>query len=133
MRFRLTLIPLVMILPALALTALACGDDDDDDDGNGSTSTAPAGGSPAGDDANVTISDNRFSPDEVTIGVNHEVIWEWSGSNPHSVVGTFNGEEIRSPTLTGSGTFVHSFLTAGTFNYQCGVHGSAMSGSVVIQ
>jgi plastocyanin len=81
----------------------------------------------------VAISDNQFSPDEVTVGVNNEVIWEWSGNNPHSVVGTFNGEEVRSPTLTGSGTFPFSFSQAGTFEYQCGVHGASMSGAVIIE
>jgi plastocyanin len=81
----------------------------------------------------VTISDNKFEPDEVTIGVNHEVTWEWTGNNAHSVVGSFDGEEFESQRFTGSGTFVHSFDKAGTFEYQCGVHGAAMSGKVTIQ
>jgi hypothetical protein len=31
-----------------------------------------------------------------------------------------------------SGTYVATFATAGTYRYQCAVHGSAMTGRVVV-
>jgi plastocyanin len=120
-------------LSLAVLAAAACGDDDDD--GGGSTTseaTNPPSGS-GGEDARVTVRDNEFDPAEVSVGVNHEVTWEWEGNNPHSIVGTFEGEDVQSPRLTGSGTFVFSFAQAGTFEYQCGVHGASMSGTVRIE
>lgn len=106
----------------------ACGDDDDDGD-----ATNPPASAVGGDDAIVAISDNKFEPNNVTVTPNHEVTWEWSGGNPHSVVGTFDGESVRSPQLTGGGTFTFSFSKAGTFEYQCGVHGASMSGRVIVE
>ena len=129
MRQRLPLIALVAISSLLMLAAVACGGDDDDDTTT-ATSTSTASG---GEDGKVTISDNKFTPAEVNIAVNHEVIWTWSGSAPHSVSGTFAGEKVQSPTLTGTGTFAFSFTKAGTFSYQCGVHGASMSGKVTIK
>ncbi len=126
MRFRLAVVPLLLV-SLLASAAVACGDDDDDDNDD-QAATAPAAGH-----VTVTISDNRFSPAEATVGVNNAVIWEWSGNNQHSVVGTFDGEDVESPRLTGTGTFVQSFGQAGTFEYQCGVHGASMSGTVIIE
>lgn len=128
-------ISLSLIAVASLLSAACGGDDDDTGDtgssgGNPTATTAPSGGS---EDVTIAISDNQFSPATATIGVNQEVIWEWSGANPHSVVGTYNGEQVQSLTLTGSGTFVHSFATPGTLEYQCGVHGAAMSGAITIQ
>jgi plastocyanin len=133
---RLSLLPLLALAATVPALMLACGDDDDDDDGGnggasaGASATRPSSG---GEDARVTVSDNRFEPSSVTITPNHEVIWEWSGSNPHSIVGTFDGEQVQSPRLTGSGTFVFSFSKAGTFSYQCGVHGASMTGKVEIE
>jgi len=122
---------LALLLPVLGLLLAACGDDDDDD-----TATATTGGassSPAGEDAVVRVSDNQFAPGDVTVSPNHEVIWQWGGANPHSVVGTWDGEEVMSPRLTGTGTFTFSFDKPGTFEYECGVHGSAMSGTVTVR
>src|SRR5688500_9105054 len=93
-------------LSLAVLAAAACGDDDDD--GGGSTTseaTNPPSGS-GGEDARVTVRDNEFDPAEVSVGVNHEVTCEWEGNNPHSIVGTFEGEDVQFPRLTGSGTFV---------------------------
>ncbi|MGH2610490.1 MAG: cupredoxin domain-containing protein [Tepidiformaceae bacterium] len=130
MRIRLAIVPFLLLSLLLLVTA-ACGDDDDDD---GANDTPAAGGSPSGEDAAVAVADNKFEPGEVTVGVNHEVIWTWEGNNSHSVVGTFDGEDVESPRLSGSGgTFVFSFDKAGTFEYQCGVHGASMSGKVTIE
>ena len=122
----------------LALTALlttACGGDDDDDptpSGSDPTATTATSNS-GGEDVTISIGDNQFSPSDATVSSGQEVIWEWSGSNPHSVVGEYMGAAVESIKLTGSGTFVWSFAQAGTFEYECGVHGAAMSGTITIQ
>ena len=61
------------------------------------------------------------------------VTWNWTGSNPHQVVGSFNGQEVSSPKLTGTGVFLFNFASSGVFEYHCGVHGDAMNGTITVQ
>lgn len=117
-----------------AITVLtACGSDGDSNVNGGSHT---AGNNPGGIPSNllkVTISDNKFSPSNLQIPVGANVTWEWTGSNPHSVVGKFEEKEIASPRLTGAGVYLEAFPKAGIFEYQCGVHGEAMTGKITIQ
>lgn len=140
-------------IAALALTAMAmaaCGDDDDG--GNQPTAAAttavsspaasptsaatrPAAASPTtaqSTGTTIRLEDNVFVPDNTTIAVGTEVTWQWAGQAPHSVEGTFNGQQVKS-TQQVNGTFRFTFASAGTFAYQCGVHGAAMSGRIVVQ
>lgn len=77
---------------------------------------------------------------ETNIAAGDTVTWNWVGSLSHTVTqcdptfttcpppGGFN-----SGTLTGSGsTFSQTFNTAGTFPYQCNVHGASMRGRVIV-
>jgi plastocyanin len=121
---------LILLVTLIALLA-ACGDDDDG--GGAATSTPVRTAAASGGDVTITVSDNKFEPAAAAVRVNNEVIWEWEGNNPHTVVGTFDNQRVESPRLTGSGTFVFSFARAGTFNYQCGVHGESMSGTITVQ
>lgn len=121
----------VLALATLAVTAVACGDDDDDDDDDGSPTTGVT--QTAGGDETVSISDNTFSPADLTISVGDTVTWEWSGSNPHSVVGEFDGEDVESEEMTGTGTFEFTFESEGEFEYECGVHGSEMTGTITVE
>ncbi len=83
--------------------------------------------------AAVTISDNRYTPATLTVAAGTKVTWTWSGNNPHSVTGKFNGQDVLSPTRQGSGSFDFTFDKAGTFAYQCGIHGAAMTATIVVQ
>jgi plastocyanin len=148
----------LMPLAALALVGavlVACGDDDDDDD-NGTptgaattavnspaattttaaataTQAAATATAPAEEGVTIQVGDNFFAPDEETVAVGTEVTWEWGGNAvPHSVVGTFNGEDVESE-IQDSGMFSFTFESAGTFEYECGVHGAAMSGRIVVE
>jgi hypothetical protein len=38
----------------------------------------------------------------------------------------------NSPTRTGSGTYSVTFANAGTYRYDCSVHGQAMTGTIVV-
>lgn len=57
------------------------------------------------------------------------VTWTWQGGNLHNV--TFSNGGGTSATQT-SGTFDRTFATAGTYRYNCTVHGQAMSGTVTV-
>jgi plastocyanin len=77
----------------------------------------------------VTIADNSFTPASVTVKAGTVVRWVWTGSNAHSVlVGGLN-----SGQHTGSGSFEQTFPSAGAIiQYQCGVHGAAMAGTIIV-
>ncbi len=90
--------------------------------------------------ASVTIGDNFYSPNSVTISVGQSVPWTYiSGSTIHSVTAD-NGSFNSSPGCPGDvnacmhpgDSYSHTFSTAGTFSYHCLVHGFAMSGTVVV-
>ena len=79
--------------------------------------------------ASVDVNDNFFDPSSVSIAQGGEVTWTWVGSGTHNV--TFASGPNSSTTSTG--TFSRTFDTTGSFDYQCTIHGSAMSGTVVVQ
>jgi plastocyanin len=116
-------LPLALVLASLAF---ACGDDDD-------TETPPtsAGAIPQGL-RTIMVLDNRFLPLGLQVPVGTEVTWQWDSRAEHSIVGTFDGKEVRSETQSGKETFKFAFEKAGTFEYQCGVHGASMSGTVTL-
>jgi plastocyanin len=117
---------------ALAVTAVivgGCGDDSSPTPTASPASVVPGGIPPAL--RTISITDNKFSPESLQVPAGTGVFWEWKGSNEHSVVGTLNGQKIESPKQR-SGKFSFDFTSAGTFEYQCGVHGAAMSGKIVV-
>jgi plastocyanin len=68
-----------------------------------------------------------------TIAVGQGMLWRWAG-------GTHSVESTGTPNFTSSaisGTagnlYVVTFGTAGTYQYDCAVHGAAMSGRVVVR
>jgi plastocyanin len=75
-----------------------------------------------------------------TIAVGDTVSWVWTGTGgtSHSVESDpptgADPSFTSSPTKTGNGkvyTFV--FTVAGEYEYDCAVHGSAMTGRIVVQ
>ncbi|MEX0781886.1 MAG: plastocyanin/azurin family copper-binding protein [Dehalococcoidia bacterium] len=122
----------VVSLCGAALLFSACGGGGDDDAGAASVPTSPAVPTqrPA---IFVVVFDNTFSPGQRTVKAGDEVKWEWDGKNPHSVVGTFDGVAVDSGQKSGKETFSFKFEKAGTFEYQCGVHGAGMAGKITVQ
>jgi len=76
------------------------------------------------DDPTITVSDNEFGPDELTVTAGTEVTWEWQGESEHDVV----GPGFQS-ALQASGTFTHTFEEAGTYTFVCSPH-RGMTGTV---
>ncbi len=90
--------------------------------------------------AAVSIGDNFFksgqngtqNPAVDTVAVGATVTWTWTGIGSHSV------ESLGPPSFTSSavktsGTYAVTFGTAGTYNYDCSVHGAAMTGTIVVR
>jgi plastocyanin len=121
----------VGVVVVITASLIACGGGATSRASTNGTSVAAAAPTAASvPEAVVDIADNTFTPETITIQPGTKVIWKWSGSNPHVVL--INGE--RSPEMTGSGSFEKVFRGGSTtINYQCAIHGAAMSGKIVIQ
>jgi plastocyanin len=71
-----------------------------------------------------------------TVAVNGTVSWNWTstGTVSHSVQSTGSPSFTSSAILTGNGqTYSVDFAQAGTYTYDCAVHGAAMTGRIVVR
>jgi plastocyanin len=115
----------------LALPLAACGGGGDDDSGPGVINVI--GNEPtraAIADQTIEVKDNSFAPENITIKSGTKVVWKWVGTaNPHSI--QLGGQSSTQQT---SGTYERVMdQGSGSFAYQCGVHGAAMAGKIVIE
>ena len=92
----------------------------------------PATSLPAvsGNETKINISGFAFDPATITIKVGQTVTWTNQDSVVHTVVASDNS--WSSDSLETGASFSHTFDTAGTFTYICGVHPS-MKGTVIVQ
>jgi plastocyanin len=114
---------LAVAVPAIALAFAGCGKSDH---------SAPPTRAPGVLSFVVRVSDNVFTPANLTVPPGTSITWEWSGSNKHSLVGTFADLDVRSPEHQGHGDFSLTIGSSGTWHYHCGVHGNAMSGTITV-
>lgn len=112
-----------------------------------STPSTPTPTTPSAPASPVTVAveNNTFTPGTLTVAAGSTVTWKWdtctSGYDPyggsastcvdHSIVWDAGGA-AASPTQS-QGTYERTFATAGTYNYHCAIHGTAMAGKVVVQ
>ena len=71
-----------------------------------------------------------------TVAVGSTVTWTWTatGSVPHSVQSQGSSSFPSSAILAGDGkTYSVTFNTPGTYSYDCAVHGTAMTGTIVVR
>ena len=70
-----------------------------------------------------------------TVAVGGTVTWTWATTEalPHSVQSTGTPSFTSSGIQTGPGnTYQFTFTTAGTYQYDCAVHGQMMTGTIVV-
>jgi plastocyanin len=128
---RISTVPVIVLL---AMTA--CGG------GGSSTSngvTEPGPPPPTGSTTSLTVTNNKYTPAHDSVGVGALLSWNWNtcsgdgygGSTcvSHSV--TFD-DGPTSP-IQSTGSFSRMFASAGTYTYHCKVHGTAMSGTVLVK
>jgi plastocyanin len=102
--------------------------------GGGGTGGGPVGSVTAGPGIQFVSGHNGSSNTAVdTIAVGATVTWSWTGSLPHSVQSVGSPSFASSGTMTGSGTYAVTFPTAGTYQYDCAVHGQLMTGTIVVR
>ena len=112
--------PLATVLLTLTMTlALAgCG-------GGGGGSAADQ--APVSGVTTVKLQNLQFKPPVIKVPVGAKVTWSFDdGSVPHNVV----GPGFKSETMD-SGTFEHTFTSAGTVDYRCDLH-TNMKGKVIV-
>ena len=108
-----------------------------------SGATSPSGGVGGGPVGQVTVGDTFFrsarnasqNPAVDTVAAGSSVTWTWNGGS-HSIQSSGVPPEVfrNSVVLAGANaTYSVTFRTPGTYPYQCMVHGSAMTGSIVVQ
>ncbi|MDP8976196.1 MAG: plastocyanin/azurin family copper-binding protein [Actinomycetota bacterium] len=115
---------LVPVTAALSLVLMfACGGDSDTE-ATGGDAGADTGGKV------VVLQDIAFKPERISVRRGDTVTWRFRDKGiPHNVVaddGSFKSE------TTDSGTFEHTFDTAGSFGYTCTVHPDTMKGTVQV-
>lgn len=111
------------------------------------TATATSGGPPPPpppSTIDVTVGNILFESDRNgtsnpavdTVAVNGTVTWTWvsTGATSHSVLSTGTTSFPSSNVLTGDGSnYQVQFTTAGTYTYNCSVHGNLMTGRIVVR
>jgi plastocyanin len=120
------------LLMVAAATVAACS--------SNSTSPNNGGGTPG----TVTVGNIFFmsgnngtqNPAIDTVAAGTTVTWTWTstGSVSHSVQTVGSPSFTSSAVQSGDGkTYTFTFTTPGTYSYDCAVHGSAMTGRIVVQ
>jgi amicyanin len=79
----------------------------------------------------VEIKNLAFNPSAITIKTGGKVTWTNADSMGHDIVSD-SGESFKSEILSTGQSFSHTFSTAGTYQYHCGIHPS-MIGKVVVE
>jgi len=109
-------------------------------DGGGNDS----GGAPMNGDVGVIVGNNfmrsarngSINPAVDTVAVGGSVTWTWTntGSVAHGIQSLGSPVFRNSTILTGDGkTYRVTFNRAGTYQYDCQVHGTMMSGTLVVR
>ncbi len=119
----MTFTPRYYTVLTLAIFLAACGDSSDPGSGNSNGGI----GDPVATN-NVSVADNSFTPQVITLTPGATVTWTWAGSNDHNV--TFD-DGVDDSVTQDSGSHTRTFGAAGTFLYHCTIHGaSIMAGEV---
>ena|ERR1700704_1162386 len=113
------------------ICALGCGGSNGTTDPNINTPPPPGG---------ISVENNFFSPQSKSVAAGTTVEWAW---NSCSGGGVYGGQTCVTHDILfddgatsgqkSQGTYSRSFATAGTYPYHCSIHGTAMSGSIVVQ
>jgi plastocyanin len=112
--------------------------------GGGGTGGNTGGGTPASGDVAVIVGNNfmksghngSINPAVDTVAVGGSVTWTWTntGSVPHGIQSLGTPVFRNGTVLTGNGsTYRVTFNTAGTYQYDCLVHGTMMPGTIVVR
>jgi plastocyanin len=122
----------------LAAALYACGGGSSSS--NGVTDPGPPPPPVTGSTTSLSVENNKYVPPNDSVGVGAKLTWTWntctgdgyggSTCTSHSV--KFD-DGVSSSPIQSTGTFSRTFDTAGTYTYHCAVHGTAMSGTIIVK
>jgi len=110
----------------------------------GGTGSGTGGGTPTSGDVAVIVGNifmksalnGSTNPAVDTVAVGGSVTWTWTntGNVPHGIQSLASPSFPTGTVLTGDGnTYRVTFATAGTYQYDCLVHGTMMPGTIVVR
>jgi plastocyanin len=79
----------------------------------------------------VDITAMAFNPTSITVPVNTLVVWTNRDQIVHTVTSTSGPLVFDSGNLNPGGVFSVDFMSVGTYNYKCLIHG--FTGQVIVQ
>jgi plastocyanin len=95
---------------------------------------AGAPGLASGVQAAVQTIDNSFRPEEISISVGTEVVWENRGRNDHDIIPaddpTATSWGVQATAFHPGDAYTHLFAEPGVYHYYCSIHGTAKAGMI---
>src|SRR5262249_56187200 len=85
-----------------------------------------------GDDFFKSVLNMSQNPAVDTVAVGGKVTWTWRGVANHSVQST-GSPSFTSSAIQATGTYQRTFNAAGSYHYDCAVHGATMTGIIVVK
>ena len=126
---------LTWMVAAAAFSLASCSD--------GMAPSGGGGGGGGGPAALVIVGNNFFRSthngsqnDAVdTIAAGTSVKWAWNAAGSHSIQSTGTPGIFRNSVIMSGAndSYTVTFKNPGTYTYDCAVHGSAMTGRIVVQ
>jgi plastocyanin len=123
----------------LLATLFACGGGGSSSS-NGVTDPGPTVPPVNSSTTSLEVENNKYVPAHDSVGVGATLTWTWNSCTSDGYGGsTCTAHSVKfddgvsSSPIQSSGTFSRTFATAGTYTYHCAVHGTAMSGTVLVK
>lgn len=122
-------------IAAAALVVLAACGGATGPNGGGVTGGGPAGHVVVGNIFFRSASNGSQNPAVDTIAAGSSVTWSWNAAGAHSIQSTGTPNIFRNSVVMSdaNSSYTVTFQNAGTYTYDCGVHGSLMTGWIVVQ
>ena len=124
------------MLAAASAAVIGCSSSSGPSNGGNGGGGGPVGTVKVGNIFFESGHNGTSNPAQDTVAVGQAVTWTWTstGATSHSVRSDGSPSFTSSTVMTGNGmTYSVTFTTAGTYHYDCAVHGAAMTGTVVVQ
>jgi plastocyanin len=106
---------------------------------NGTPNNPPPPPPPPGNATAVTVTDDKYTPVNLTVSVGQTVVWTNMGPSAHTVTADDNSfsAQLAAPVTTpgypntGGGVYTRTFAAAGVYPYHCTFH-PEMKGTITV-
>jgi plastocyanin len=125
---KLAYLIILSVIAAGMLLAGSCGNSNSTSQPTTSTSTSPTG--PQGDNVQIWIQNDAFSPASINVPAGTTIHWTNMDAATHTV--TSDTGLFDSKNMSKGSNFSHTFSEKGTFTYHCGIH-TFMKGTIIVE